>query len=120
MAVWVVCFIYFFSKMVKERRGEKKVQKYNIFLVKRFKTGEEKGCSYRFAHLLLPLEDVWHGILAGKLDVTVENDAVAENGCDVNGILTWKLRTREEEERSIIVKMIKIQIRRRRLLLEKM
>lgn len=43
--------------------------------------------SYRFAHLLVPLQDIRHGVVVGELHVAVEDDALAENSRDVNGIV---------------------------------
>lgn len=38
---------------------------------------------YRFAHLLLPLQHVRHGMIARELDVAVEDDTLPENRSDV-------------------------------------
>ena len=46
--------------------------------------------SYRFAHLLLPLKHVGNGMVTRELNVTVEDDTLAEDGCNVYGILTCK------------------------------
>lgn len=43
--------------------------------------------AYRFAHLLLPLQDVRNGMITGELDVTVEHNTLAKDGGNVNGIL---------------------------------
>lgn len=52
--------------------------------------------AYRFAHLLLPLQDIGNGMVTGELHMTVEHDALAEDGGDVNGILgCWKGESRE-------------------------
>lgn len=43
--------------------------------------------SYRFAYLLLPLQDVRHGDVFGEVHLAVEHDALAEDRRDVHGIL---------------------------------
>lgn len=43
--------------------------------------------SYRFAYLLLPLQDVRHGDVFGEVHLTIEHDALSEDSCDVNSIL---------------------------------
>lgn len=53
--------------------------------------------SYRFAHLLVPLQDIWHGVVVGELHMAVEDDALAEYGRDVNGIFC-KVRKKENGE----------------------
>jgi hypothetical protein len=55
-------------------------------MVKR--NGERNLLAYRFAHLLLPLQHVGNGVIAWKLDMAVEDDALAENRRDVCCILT--------------------------------
>lgn len=56
-------------------------------MVKR--NGERNLLAYRFAHLLLPLQDIGNGMIAWKFDVTIEDDTLAKNCCDVCCILTW-------------------------------
>jgi len=46
--------------------------------------------SYRFAHLLVPLQDIWHGVVVGELHMAVEDDALAEDGRDVHGVFCKK------------------------------
>lgn len=42
--------------------------------------------SYRFAHLLVPLQDIWHRMIVRELNVAVEDDTLAQYGCDVHSI----------------------------------
>lgn len=48
---------------------------------------EEFRLSYRFAHLLLPLQHIGNGMVTGKLDMTIKNYALAKYGCDMYCIL---------------------------------
>lgn len=68
-------------------------------MVKR--NGERNLLAYRFAHLLLPLQHVGNGMIAGKLDVAVEDDTLAEYCRDVRCILTWIGERERGEERDI-------------------
>lgn len=43
--------------------------------------------AYRFAYLLLPLQHVWHRVVAGELHVAVEHNWLAQDGGDVDRIL---------------------------------
>lgn len=84
-----VCFLYisFSYKVVEGGRHMICRKRTKRNMVKRKRRGNL--FSYRFAHLLLPLKNVWNWMVARELDVTVEDDAIAENGCNMNGILTW-------------------------------
>jgi hypothetical protein len=43
--------------------------------------------AYRFAYLLLPLQHVWHRVVAGKFHVAVEHNWLAQDGGDMDRIL---------------------------------
>ena len=56
---------------------------------------EKRVDAYRFAHLLLPLQHVGHGVVAGKLHVAVEDHALAQDRRDVRRVVvmdptSWK------------------------------
>lgn len=84
--LYIFSYIYFLYILIEEDMiCRKRTKKKNM--VKRKRRGNL--FSYRFAHLLLPLKNVWNWMVARELNVTVEDDAIAKNGCNMNGILTW-------------------------------
>lgn len=78
-------FIFFVCVLVYLRHDTAVEERKYIWLNKRRRNLR----TYRnFTHFLFPLEHVGNGMVARELNVTVEDDTLAEYGCNVYGILT--------------------------------